>query len=42
VLEPYAVTVPGFFLYYPSRARSSQALRLFIDAAKALSLKVTK
>ena len=27
VLEPYAPTVPGFFLYYPSRAQSSPALR---------------
>jgi DNA-binding transcriptional LysR family regulator len=33
VLEPYAATVPGFFLYYPSRGQSSPALRLFIAAA---------
>lgn len=36
VLEPYAPTVPGFFLYYPSRARSSPALRLFVQTAKAV------
>jgi DNA-binding transcriptional LysR family regulator len=34
VLEPYASAVPGFFLYYPSRARSSPALRLFVEVAK--------
>jgi DNA-binding transcriptional LysR family regulator len=37
VLEPYAATVPGFFLYFPSRAQSSPALRLFVEAAKALA-----
>ncbi|MCP3064201.1 LysR family transcriptional regulator [Myxococcus sp. K38C18041901] len=34
VLEAYAPTVPGFFLYYPSRAQRSEPLRLFIEAAK--------
>src|SRR3954469_3764690 len=34
LLERYAPTVPGYFLYFPSRARSSPPLRLFIDAAK--------
>jgi len=34
VLEPYAPVVPGFYLYYPSRAQSSPALRLFVDVAK--------
>ncbi len=34
VLEAYAPTVPGFFLYYPSRAQRSPALRLFVDAAR--------
>jgi DNA-binding transcriptional LysR family regulator len=34
VLEPYAAKVPGFFLYYPSRAQSSPALRLFVEVAK--------
>lgn len=37
VLEPYAPTVPGFFLYYPSQAQSSPALRLFVDAARELA-----
>lgn len=41
VLEPYAALVPGFFLYYPSRAQSSPALRLFVDAAKDLAAKRT-
>ncbi len=37
VLEAYAATVPGFFLYYPSRAQSSPALRLFVEAARELT-----
>ncbi len=36
VLEPYTTRVPGFFLDYPSRAQSSPALRLFVDAAREL------
>jgi DNA-binding transcriptional LysR family regulator len=36
VLEPYAATVPGFFLYYPSRSQSSDALRLFVDTVREL------
>jgi DNA-binding transcriptional LysR family regulator len=36
VLEPYAPSVPGFFLYYPSRAHSSPALRLFVETAREL------
>jgi hypothetical protein len=39
VLEEYAPTVPGFFLYFPSRAQRSGPLRLFIDVAKELALK---
>ncbi len=39
VLEPYAVTVPGYFLYYPTRAQRSDPLRLFAEAAKELSLR---
>jgi DNA-binding transcriptional LysR family regulator len=39
VLEPYAATVSGFFLYYPSRAQSSPALRLFVDVAKEVLLR---
>ncbi|WPB72807.1 LysR family transcriptional regulator [Archangium violaceum] len=37
VLEAYAPTVPGFFLYYTSRAQRSPALRLFVDTAKELA-----
>jgi DNA-binding transcriptional LysR family regulator len=36
VLEDYAPTVPGFFLYFPSRAQRTPALRLFVETARAL------
>ncbi len=39
VLERYAPTVPGFFIYFPSLAQRSPALRLFVEAAKELSLR---
>jgi len=39
VLEPYAPTVPGFYLYYPSAAQRSAPLRLFIEVARELSPK---
>jgi DNA-binding transcriptional LysR family regulator len=39
VLEPYAPTVPGFFLYYPSRAQRSAPLRLFVEAARELAVR---
>ncbi|RKI67716.1 LysR family transcriptional regulator [Corallococcus sp. AB049A] len=39
VLEAYAPTVPGFFLYYPSRAQRSGPLRLFVETARALTAK---
>jgi DNA-binding transcriptional LysR family regulator len=39
VLEAYAPTVPGYFLYFPSRAQRSAPLRLFVEAAKELSLR---
>jgi len=42
VLEPYSASVPGFFLYYPSRAQSSPALRLFVKAAKELTRSRTR
>jgi DNA-binding transcriptional LysR family regulator len=42
VLEAYAPTVPGFFLYFPSRARSSAPLRLFIEAAKEFAMRGVK
>jgi DNA-binding transcriptional LysR family regulator len=39
VLEAYAPTVPGFFLYFPSRAQRSGPLRLFVETAKELAAK---
>jgi len=36
VLETYAPKVPGFFIYFPSRARRSQPLRLFVELAREL------
>ncbi|MHA7627668.1 LysR family transcriptional regulator [Corallococcus sp. M7] len=39
VLEAYAPTVPGFFLYYPSRAQRSGPLRLLVETARALAAK---
>jgi DNA-binding transcriptional LysR family regulator len=37
VLDEYAPTVPGFFLYFPSRAQRSEPLRLFVETAKAFA-----
>jgi DNA-binding transcriptional LysR family regulator len=37
VLEDYAPLVPGLFLYFPSRAQVSPALRAFVDIARELS-----
>lgn len=37
VLEAYAPSVPGFFIYFPSRAQRSPSLRLFIETAKELT-----
>jgi DNA-binding transcriptional LysR family regulator len=34
VLEPFAATVPGLFLYFPSRAQISPAFRAFVDTAR--------
>ena len=34
VLEQYAAAVPGFFLYFPSRAQVSPAFRAFVDVAR--------
>jgi DNA-binding transcriptional LysR family regulator len=39
VLERYAPTVPGFFLYFPSIARRSAPLRFFVEAAKELAVR---
>jgi DNA-binding transcriptional LysR family regulator len=37
VLEPYAASTSGYFLYYPSRAQSSPPLRLFLDTVRELN-----
>jgi len=37
VLEAYAAAVPGFFLYFPSRAQVSPALRAFVSVARELT-----
>ncbi|WNG51234.1 LysR family transcriptional regulator [Archangium minus] len=34
VLEDWAPTVPGLFLYFPNRTRASRPLRAFIDMAR--------
>jgi hypothetical protein len=39
VLEPYAATLLGFFLYFPSGTQRSAPLRLFVDAAKELAVR---
>ena len=36
VLEEYAAEVPGFFLYFPSRAQRSPALAHFVETAQEL------
>jgi len=41
VLETYAATTPGYFLYFPSRAQRSTPLRLFIETAKELAVRTT-
>lgn len=38
VLDAFAPTVPGFFIYYPGRAQRSTPLRLFIEVAKEVLL----
>jgi DNA-binding transcriptional LysR family regulator len=42
VLEPFAPTVPGFFLYFPSRSQRSAPLRLFVETAKELAVRGMK
>jgi len=37
VLEPYAAAVPGLFLYFPSRAQVSPALRAFVSVVRELA-----
>jgi DNA-binding transcriptional LysR family regulator len=42
VLEPYAPEVPGLFLYFPSRAQVSPALRAFVEIARETAAKPKK
>ncbi len=37
VLEPYATSEDGFFLYYPSRAQRSEPLGLFVETAREVA-----
>jgi len=37
VLEPYAPAVPGLFLYFPSRAQVSPALKALVDVAREVA-----
>lgn len=37
VLDPYAPAVPGLFLYFPSRAQVSPALKAFVEVARELA-----
>jgi DNA-binding transcriptional LysR family regulator len=37
VLEPYAPSVPGLFLYFPSRSQVSPAFRAFVDVAREVA-----
>jgi DNA-binding transcriptional LysR family regulator len=39
VLEAYTPTVPGYFLYFPSRTQRSTPLRLFVETARELVLR---
>jgi DNA-binding transcriptional LysR family regulator len=34
VLEPFAASVPGLYLYYPSRSQSSAPLRFFVETLR--------
>jgi DNA-binding transcriptional LysR family regulator len=42
VLEAFAASVPGFFLYFPSRAQVSPALRAFMDTAREVTVRPRK
>lgn len=37
VLEPYATTMPGLYLYFPSRAHLSPPLRAFVDLVREMA-----
>ena len=38
LLEPFAPSIPGYFMYFPTRAQRSTPLRLFVDLAKEVLL----
>ncbi len=42
VLERYAPTVPGFFLYFPSLTQRSPPLRLFVETAREFATRAVK
>jgi DNA-binding transcriptional LysR family regulator len=42
VLDQYAATVPGFFIYFPSRTQRSGPLRMFVEAAKEFAVRRVK
>jgi len=42
VLEQFAPAVPGLFLYFPSRAQVSPALRAFVEVAREMAERRTK
>lgn len=37
ILEPYAPEVPALFLYFPSRAPVSPALKAFVEVARQVA-----
>ena len=39
VLEPFAPSVPGLFLYYPTRSQHSAALRSFVETLREVGSK---
>ncbi len=41
VLEAYAPTVPGYFIYFPGRTQVSKPLRLFVEVAKNILARKT-
>jgi hypothetical protein len=41
VLEDYAGNIPGYVLYFPSRAQRSRPLRLFIEVVRSLAAQAT-
>ncbi|MFI5032931.1 MAG: LysR substrate-binding domain-containing protein, partial [Reyranellales bacterium] len=42
VLQPFEPTVPGVFLYYPSRHRMTPKLRAFVDHVKSAGASRTR